>query len=190
MAWLRASVARFSDGSAHGRRRSLACAELAHVHTMGLFRLAAANPAAEPVLVLAEAMGLTGVRAAAVAAVARAYHPHTAAGATPETDRAVAELVECCGGTADERTAARICLLVQASAATAALRAAVQAHGSVEAALRLAPPVPHTRRIGQDGAELLLELGGDLAFGAGPHACPGRAHALALVAGQLGEDCP
>ncbi|GAA2792295.1 hypothetical protein [Crossiella cryophila] len=160
---------------------------------MGLFRLAAANPQVEPVLLLAEAMGLTGIRAETVATVARAYHPHTATGPGTDqaaADRAVAELVTCCGRRADERTAARICLLVQSAEATAALRAAAREHGSVQAALRLAPPVRHTRRISPDGAELLLELGGDLAFGAGAHACPGRTHALAMVAGLLGEDSP
>lgn len=157
---------------------------------MGLFRLATANPQAAPVAVLAGALGLTGVRPAAVAEVAAVYHPHTATGPSPAADAAVAELVACCGGVADERAAALICLLVQASAATLALREAARAHGSLGRALALSPPVPHTRRTTPEGAELLLELRGDLAFGAGAHACPGRDHALALVAGQLGWEHP
>jgi cytochrome P450 len=60
--------------------------------------------------------------------------------------------------------------------------------------LRDDPPVPATRRqalraatVGdvtmEAGEVVLVRLRGDLAFGAGPRRCPGRDHALALVAG-------
>jgi hypothetical protein len=129
--------------------------------------------------VLADALGLQ-VDPADVATVAAAYHPHTAV--PPAADAAVARLVTACGGTADERTAARIGLLVQACAATAALVHAARERGAgVEEALLADPPVRFTRR----GGALVDLASAGLPFGAGPHAFPGREHALALADGLL-----
>jgi cytochrome P450 len=254
--WLRATVARFSNGADHQRRRALAAAELARVDPAGLRRRAFDRSAAVlsaagarpielmaevarvvPVELLGDALGIPAT-AGDVATVAQAYHPHVAAG--PDTDRAVARLVEACGGVADEPTAARIGLLVQACDATAglignAVLAALRqgppgpaaagwgkpASGKADVAeavvaetLRHDPPVLSTRRLATAAARVngtylaagtLVELdltanrdpsaaaapGGigpdyaDLAFGAGAHACPGRAHALAIAAGVV-----
>lgn len=58
------------------------------------------------------------------------------------------------------------------------------------------PPVPATKRqalvattVGgitvEAGEVVQVRLSGDLAFGAGPHRCPGREHAFALIEGAL-----
>ncbi|TQM82966.1 2-methylisocitrate lyase-like PEP mutase family enzyme [Saccharothrix saharensis] len=163
VAWLRASVARFSEGADHVRRRAVAERVLGGVAPGSLRR------AGEPVAVLAEAMGLPRSVAADVALVASCYQPHVPVPA--EADAAVGRLVEVCGGAWDEETAGRIGVLVQASAATRALLAGVE------------PPVPVTRRVAPDGSVVEVELR-DAWFGAGRHACPGRAHASALVEGS------
>jgi hypothetical protein len=100
----------------------------------------------------------------------------------PGANEAVARLIEACGGTHDEDTAARIGVLVQAFAATAELvRTAAERGGdgedSVRAVLRDDPPVRFTRR----GGALVDLASAGLPFGAGPHACPGREHAIALA---------
>ncbi|WP_189227310.1 isocitrate lyase/PEP mutase family protein [Saccharothrix coeruleofusca] len=162
VAWLRAHVARFSEGEAHERRRALVLRELSTIDPAAL-----AKPG-DHVAALAEAMGLPRSVTSDVALVAACYQPHVPA--TPAADAAVARLVATCGGAWDETTANRIGLLVQARDATAAL-----IRGDT-------PPVPRTRRVAPDGS--LVEV--DLAarpFGAGRHACPGRAHALALAEG-------
>ncbi|WP_308258232.1 isocitrate lyase/PEP mutase family protein [Saccharothrix obliqua] len=164
VAWLRAHVARFSEGADHARRRALAEDLLAGVDTAALRRPGHA------VAKLAAELGLPRVVVGDVAAVARCYQPHTPV--TAEADAAVARLVEWCGGAWDEPTAARIGLLVQASAAMEAVVA-----GAV-------PPVPATRRVAPDGAVVEVPLTG-APFGAGRHACPGRAHAEALTAGAF-----
>lgn len=174
VAWLRSSVARFSSGAAHRRRRALAVAELEPVDPEVL-RLRAAERGDGPVEVLAEALGLPADVADDVAVVAKSYQPHTAI--TEEADRAVARLVEACGGVADEATANRVGLLVQACDATKALVANTVAG-------RTDPPVPLTRRVAPDGALVEVSLA-EVPFGIGPHACPGRAHALALAAGLV-----
>jgi hypothetical protein len=165
VAWLRASVARFSEGAAHVRRRALAEAELAAVDPEALRELASRRRSS-PVAVLAEALGLP-VAPEDVDVVARSYQPHAVI--TDEADEALARLVAACGGY-DEVTANRIGLLVQASAATAALVAGVH------------PPVPTTRRIAPDGALVEVDLTGS-PFGLGAHACPGERHALAIAEG-------
>ena len=174
VAWLRASVARFSSGAAHRRRRALAVAELENVDPEVL-RLRAAERGDGPVEVLAEALGLAGDVADDVAVVAKSYQPHTAV--TAAADRAVARLVEACGGVADEATANRIGLLVQACDAAKALVAHTVAG-------RTDPPVPLTRRVAPDGTLVEVSLA-EAPFGVGPHACPGRDHALALAAGLV-----
>jgi cytochrome P450 len=245
VAWLRAHVARFSEGAAHARRRALAVAELdridpAALHTAALARAAAlsAHPGlvAEvvPVAVLAESMGLVGDVVAEVAAVAKVYltggagadpavsraagpavspavspavgpaagqgrDPGAESGGDPfvdAADRAVEALVERFGGIADELTAARIGLLVQAFAATGGLiRATVERGTSVEQTERDASPVPGTRRVEPSGGAVVFldfaaanaEAGerAPLTFGLGRHRCPGRAHAMAIADGAV-----
>lgn len=174
VAWLRSSVARFSSGTAHQRRRALAVAELASVDPDNL-RRRAAERGGGPVEVLAEALGLRADVADDVAVVAKSYQPHTAI--TEEADQAVARLIKACGGVADEATANRIGLLIQACDATKALVANTVAG-------RTDPPVPLTRRVAPDGTLVEISLA-EAPFGIGPHACPGREHALALAAGLV-----
>lgn len=149
-------------------------AELASVDPGGL-RLRAAERGDGPVEVLAGALGLPADVADDVAVVAKSYQPHTTI--TEEADRAVARLVEACGGVADEATAGRIGLLVQACDATKALVANTVAG-------RTDPPVPLTRRVAPDGTLVEVSLA-EAPFGIGSHACPGREHALALAAGLV-----
>lgn len=162
MAWFRRAVARFSSGPDHHRRRALVEAELAAIDPDGL-RGPDSRPPAQR---LAAALGVTVPVTADIAAIAAAYHPHLPI--TPAAEAGVERLIEVFGGVADERTAARISLLVQAHVATEALLAG---HN---------PPVPSTRRLAPDGRVVDVDLTGT-PFGAGPHACPGRAHALALA---------
>jgi cytochrome P450 len=199
VAWLRASVARFSNGADHARRRALAVELLADVDPELLRDKAfvwtqriisevedvdvmavIARPV--PVGVLAEALGLPDV-SAEVALVAAAYHPHV----TPSdaAEAAMGRLIEACGGTSDEVAAARIGLLVQACDATAGLignaLSALLAGNPGE--LLADPPVLRTRRR-VDGEDVTVELTGT-PFGAGPRECPGPAHAIALATGVL-----
>jgi hypothetical protein len=203
VAWLRATVARFSRGEDHARRRGLAVRELAAVApevlrdkafrrtrellTDGVDVMAViARPV--PVGVLAEELGLSDV-SADVAIVAAAYHPHV----VPDMDAeaALGRLIDACGE-ADEFTAARIGLLIQACDATAglignAISPFLQGESSAEQVLREVlvtdPPVRVTRRrVG--GQDIVADLLGT-PFGAGAKECPGRTHALALAAGVL-----
>ncbi len=232
-AWLRATVARFSSGADHDRRRAATVAELAGVDPARLRRRAGVRTAAilapgghpadlvgpisctVPVAVLAGVLGCadsagpeigtSGERAGesgvtrAVADVAEAYLPRPDITVAEEAraDRAVAALVRLFGGVLDEATAMRISLLVQTRNATAALveRAAPDVRGAagagpveaaIDAVLRSDPPARSTRRMTATGAIVEVELAGpELAFGAGRHACPGRAQAIALAAGIL-----
>lgn len=222
MEWLRATVSRFSTGATHLRRRALAVGLLAEMDPQTLERdafdrtMATSAPLAEvartvPVEVLAEALAAPDVTADDVTVVARAYHPGTGSG--PTADAAVASLVRAFGGTGDEATAARIALLVQASAATAGLivNAARTAQrcpagtpiGALLAeTLRHDPPVLITRRIAVApalvgavefavGTPVHLDLAAGrerephLAFGAGPRRCPAGEHATRIAAGVL-----
>ena len=191
LAWLRATVSRFSNGEAHERRRALACGELARIDPGELRRRRA--PAGPPWTRSPPRSGCSVPVARHVAIAARAYHPHTAGNA--ETDRAVASLVDAFGGVPDESTAVRISLLVQACDATAALAEAAIAQAGdapandvVAVVLRYDPPVRTTRRV-IGGALVTLDLASardaHLPFGSGPRRCPGREHALALAAGAL-----
>jgi hypothetical protein len=165
VAWLRASVVRFSEGAVRVRRRALVEAELARVEPEALRELALRRRSGV-VEVLAEALGLV-VDPLDVEVVARSYQPHTAI--TGEADLALGRLVAACGGY-DEVTACRIGLLVQACVATANLVAGVR------------PPVATTRRLGPDGVVVEVDLT-DHPFGLGVHACPGERHALAIAEG-------
>jgi len=195
VAWLRASVARFSNGADHARRRSLAVDLLAEVEPEVLRRKASEAAGGDPRLVvvgvLAGELGLPVV-ASDVAAVAAAYHPHvTPSEDTTEAEAALGRLVAACGGTTDELVAARIGLLIQACEATAGLignavplvRAGKPPEEAVAEVLRADPPVSHTRRR-VAGEDVLVPLAGT-PFGAGPRECPGPAHAIALATGVL-----
>lgn len=180
--WLRATVSRFRNGAVHERRRALVAGLLAGVDPAAL----RAPYAGHPVARLARALGVPEPAVAAavddVRTVAAAYQPGNEqldAAADPAADRLVALF----GGVRDERTAAHIAVLVQACDATAALIERARAR-PVADVLRDDPPVPATRRRAPDGEIVLVSLHG-APFGAGPRACPGREHALALVEGAL-----
>ncbi|MGI5244114.1 hypothetical protein [Dactylosporangium sp. CA-139066] len=174
IAWLRSAVSRFCNGATHARRRALVEELLAGIDP-GELR---APYAGHPVSRLALALGVAAPVADDVRTAAAAYQTGDAA-----ADEAVERLVAAFGGAHDERTAARIALLVQACDATAALVERARAR-PVDEVLRDDPPVPATRRVAPDGEVVLVSLEG-APFGAGPRACPGREHALALVAGAL-----
>lgn len=156
-----------------------------------------------PVAVLAEALGAGDV-VADVLVLAPAYLPPAEPDA--RADAAVARLMRSLGGHADTATANRIGLLAQACAATAGLigNAAVRLLGAgadestddlVSTTLAVAQPAIATRRTATDavrehgydlapGDSVLVELAG-APFGAGAHACPGGAAAVALACGVL-----
>jgi hypothetical protein len=188
VAWLRATVGRFSTGEAHERRRALSVAILDAIPPESL-----RTGGTHPVATLARAMGVAEPVVELVRDAAQAYQPGT--GDEARADAAVDRLVALLGGY-DEPTAARIGVLVQACAATETLVERAR-HRPVEDVLRDDPPVPATKRqalasaavgdITVDAGEVVrVRLAGDLAFGAGPRRCPGRAHALALVEGAVG----
>ncbi|MFJ7212141.1 hypothetical protein [Amycolatopsis sp. NPDC098790] len=190
VAWLRASVSRFSNGPDHARRRALAVSALAEVDPEVLRRKAseaAGDSRLIVVGVLAGELGLAVVPSDVVA-VAAVYHPHVPSSA--EAEAALGRLVAACGGTG-ELAAARISLLIQACEATAGLignalplvRAGKPPEEAVAEVLRVDPPVAHTRRR-VDGEDVLVPLAGT-PFGAGPRECPGPAHAIALATGVL-----
>ena len=188
VAWLRATVCRFSEGEAHRRRRALAVAVLDTIAPRSLGR----HGSTHPVAALATEMGVREPVVDLVRDVAQAYQPGT--GDESRADRAVAPLVAVLGGDFDERTAARIGVLVQACQATTALIERAR-YRWVEDVLRDDPPVPATKRqarVRTTVGGLTVERGeivrvqlGDLAFGSGAHRCPGREHALALVDSAL-----
>jgi cytochrome P450 len=187
--WLRATVGRFSTGKIHERRRALAVAILDAIPLESL----RACGAMHPVAVLGRAIGADESVVELVRDAAQAYQPGT--GDEARADAAVDRLVEVFGGVFDEPTAARIGVLVQACEATMALIERAR-HRPVDDVLGDHPPVPATKRqalvtttVGgvtiEAGQVVRVCLAGDLAFGAGPRRCPGRAHALALVDGAL-----
>ena len=181
MPWLRATVSRFANGETHARRRALVEELLAAIDPADLREAARERTldravrdevdvrAYVPVAVLADALGARDVEAAVAATrvVAAAYHPHTSHSGA---DAALAQLLDLLGGGEPEVVAARVAILVQACEATAGL---VRGEDL---------PVPATRRVGPDGAIVLVDLAGR-PFGAGARRCPGEAHALALVEG-------
>ncbi|MGW4483127.1 hypothetical protein ACWEOE_04750 [Amycolatopsis sp. NPDC004368] len=147
--------------------------ELAKLPPQALSQAAAAQPHRTPAAILAQALGYD-IDPVDVAEVAKAYQPHFPQ--TAEADEACARLVRALGGP-DERTAAKVSILVQAEDATKALIEHTRA-GNPN------PPVPATRRW-VDGREVIVDLT-DYPFGAGPRACPGEAHARALAEGAVG----
>ncbi|MEX2981081.1 isocitrate lyase/phosphoenolpyruvate mutase family protein [Streptomyces sp. C36] len=212
VAWLRATVVRFSSGERHRRRRALVEAELDRLDPAALRRAAMEAPAGDVrlrvVRTLAEALEMPepGAVAEAVTVVAEAYF----GGTDPAADEAVAWLTahlaapEGADEARLEAAANRIGLLVQACAATAALvEAAAEGDVPLARALREASPVRAMRRVGAratriagreiaEGDVVLLDVAAahrahpvPLSFGAPPRVCPGRAHALALADGLL-----
>ncbi len=194
IAWLRASVARFSNGADHVRRRafavdllgSLDVELLRHRAFTRTCRIVADRDVVDvmaeiarpvPVGVLAEALDLPDV-SADVVPVAAAYHPHVTPGADAEA--ALARLIEVCGGPS-ELTAARIGLLVQACDATAGL-IGNELFASLTGKPAEQPVLATRRRV--DGSDVTVSLAGT-PFGAGPRACPGSRQAHALAAGVL-----
>jgi cytochrome P450 len=157
-----------------------------------------------PVRVLAEALDVADPEQATgqLAAVAAAFLPGMVDRGT--ADVSVARLAELLPAGPDEQVAARIGLLVQAYEATAGLIGNAVAAGTQAAVPRPAsdvvtqtvrsnPPVRFTRRVTPSGETIALDLtaarddpAGHLAFGSGPRACPGAAHARALAEGAVG----
>jgi hypothetical protein len=160
--WIRCMVPRFCEGEAHARRRGLAEQVIA--------RIGRPQRLSSPAAALLAAMGLPAGLERDVAAVALAYQPHVPV--PPEADAAADRLAAACGGRTEE-SAAKVCVLVQAHAATLALIARLQAGDDT-------PAVPTTRRVAPDGHDILVDLAA-APFGAGRHACPGQALALHLA---------
>lgn len=176
LSWLRATVSRFSAGPDHARRRAMIVARLATLDPAALRERA--RETGDATLTLAEALGASDPRAAAdaVAAIAPHYNPPRPPEASRAVDSAVARLIALLPPAPPEAAAQQIAILVQSHAATAAL---IAAGGALDP-----PPVPLTRRIAPSGELVEVDLTG-MPFGAGPRACPGAEHALALAAGVL-----
>ena len=194
MAWLRATVSRFSNGDGArappragrgaARRRSTRRelrARRARERRVPQPGLCKSTLAYVPVAVLADALGGERRRRRAdVRTVAAAYHPGTDA---PGADEALARCSRRCPPAEPEVAAQRVALLVQACEATAALvRGGLER--PLEDVLRDTPPVPATKRLAPDGEIVVVPLDGR-PFGAGPRRCPGEAHARALAAGVI-----
>jgi hypothetical protein len=211
--WLRATVPRFSSGATHTRRRALTAEIINRIppdalhgpeHPVTLLAramgvpgpvagLAGAVGVSESVVGLAGAVGVSESVVGLVGDVAQAYQPGT--GDASRADRAVERLVEIVGGAHDELTAARIGILVQACDATVTLAERTR-HRPLREVLRDDPPVRVTRRRAravttidgrrvEAGEVVLVELSGELAFGAGAHRCPGEALAVAAAVPSL-----
>ncbi|MBP2325644.1 cytochrome P450 [Kibdelosporangium banguiense] len=196
MAWLRASVARFTSGSEHARLRAIVEAELARLNPEELRAQAAesdVDPRYVPVAVLAAALGIADVEAAvtAVRAVAAAYQGVYEVA----PDSAVAHLVSALPDADPDVTANRIGILVQACDATAALIAAADGLTPIAELVMRRPPVRVTRRKALEDVRIgsVLIPAGTLVtldisaspFGGKTRLCPGRRHALALAAGSI-----
>jgi cytochrome P450 len=176
LSWLRATVSRFSAGPDHARRRAMIVARLATLDPAALRERA--RETGDATFTLAEALGASDARAAAdaVAAIAPHYNPPRPTEASRAVDAAVTSLLALLPSAPPEAAAQQIAILVQSHAATAAL---IAAGGKIDP-----PPVPISRRIAPTGELVEVDLTGQ-PFGAGPHACPGAEHALALAAGVL-----
>ncbi|MFG1866480.1 cytochrome P450 [Micromonospora arborensis] len=169
LAWLRASVSRFSTPQRHGERRAIVVDALGALDpdelrdeaarwTVAVLdragdRLDVMRELARPVplRVLAGCLGFAEPAAAgtAVAVVAAAYHPGVDLALARQADRAVATLLAVAPPAAPEVRANLIGLLVQACDATAGLIGAATHH--------LLPP--HSRLPGGAGtAEMLAEV--------------------------------
>jgi cytochrome P450 len=199
---LRAAMARFSDGEAHGPRRAAVDAALAGLDTDALRAAAAEAARRRPA---------GGASAVTTEVLARAFGAadHEVAGLVADVGRMVAVIFrgEPSGPAADEAVArvvdrfaghpagavAVASVLYQAHDATAGLVAALLA-GRERGGNRSSAGV-RTRRVAAAdadvggtpvaaGATVVLDLAAaDLEFGAGPHRCPGREVAEAIAAG-------
>ncbi|MEV1058613.1 cytochrome P450 [Micromonospora chalcea] len=155
LAWLRASVSRFSPPDRHAARRAVGVAALDTLDPRELRviaeqltgrildRAASADNGGDrvdvtgdlarrvPLVVLAERLGLADPAAAVaeVTAVAAAYHPGAGPAAVRRADRAVAALLAMSPPAPAEVTANQLGLLVQAADATAGLIVAAVRHG-------------------------------------------------------------
>ncbi|MCO1614731.1 MULTISPECIES: cytochrome P450 [Micromonospora] len=155
LAWLRASVSRFSPPDRHAARRAVGVAALDTLDPRELCvaaerltgrildRAATGDNGGDrvdvtgdlarrvPLVVLAERLGLADPAAAVaeVTAVAAAYHPGAEPAAVRRADRAVAALLAMSPPAPAEVTANRLGLLVQAADATAGLIVAAVRHG-------------------------------------------------------------
>ncbi|MEU5638654.1 isocitrate lyase/phosphoenolpyruvate mutase family protein [Streptomyces milbemycinicus] len=210
VAWLRATVARFSSGEPHRRRRALVEAELSRLEPASLWRAVAAGPGGEVrvrvVRALAEGLGMPepGAVAEAVTVVAGAYFGGADPAADEAADEAVARLVaRLAPAGADEAAleavANRIGLLVQACDATAALVESCAGAALAEAAggdvpparvLREDPPVRTMRRI---AARATRVAGREIAEGDVvllDLATAQRAHPVPLTFGAPPRVCP
>lgn len=213
--WLRRSVARFSDGAEHDRRRQHVTSLLNAVTPADVRRLSIERTDAVlddaggrpidlmarvarvvPIEVLVAALAIPPISVDAVAVIATAYQPGT--GPEEPADEAVVRLLGAFGGVPDEATAAKIALLVQTYDATAGLvgNAALTmlradedrpVDAIVAETLLYDPPVRMTRRLASDtGTVVEIDLAtSSLPFGSGPHQCPGSDHAAAIAAGIL-----
>jgi cytochrome P450 len=180
VAWLRGSVSRFTNGPEHARRReqveemlggldraALRADAAARTHTVlddaadGSVDVASALARPLPLAALAHALGLDGDPdevARAVAVIARAYPPGTAAEREPPADAAVAQLLAQLGGRS-ETVVTQLTLLVQTCDATAGLignSVTIGLHlpepppgidGLLAETLRHSPAVRNTRRM-------------------------------------------
>ena len=162
VAALRALVVRFCDGDAHDRRRDTTEAVIDEI--------ADAPFVDTPTRSLLTALGLPVELEDDVALVAAAYQPH--APQSTESDAAADRLLIACGGR-DERSAARVCVLVQAHAGATSWLGLLRTGSD-------AAPVPVTRRIGPEGVEVEVVLD-DAWFGRGAHQCPGEELARRLT---------
>ncbi|MGH9170304.1 MAG: cytochrome P450 [Acidimicrobiales bacterium] len=144
IAWLRASVSRFTNGAAHQHRRGLAVQELAHLDPADLYHIArrrsretivASGGAGTrvdvmaglarhvPVASMAELLGSANAAevADAVIVAAAAYFPGAGREQQQRGDTATAQLVEMFSPLEPEVIVARIALMIQACDATAGL---------------------------------------------------------------------
>ena len=181
IAWLRATVARFSSGPDHTRRRALTVDQLSTIDISTVRKTAQASTAdilaphgtspvdlmrtvarTLPTELLGAALNLPATPTA-VAAISRAY---PTGAADPAADTAVQDLIT---GLADETIAARIGLLAQTYDATAGLigNAAFvmlrdQLRDPAEAilaeTLRHTPPVRATKRVTSTGDSIEINL--------------------------------
>jgi cytochrome P450 len=216
LGWLRARVSRFSSGETHAQRRRALEERLAELDPATLRRRARTATLERdgdwtgvPTQVLAAALGVP----APVPAVAAAAAGYLSGAETPETDAAVAELIETSGDGPSAIT--DLTLLLQAHAAVEGLIANALTHdgdagveGLLRETLRHDPPLRAMRRVDRaTGEEVLIDLVAAnrdpavfadperfdasrdespyLTFGHGARPCPASAHALALAAGVL-----
>lgn len=206
---LRAAMARFADSTLHAPRRASVESAVAHTDVEVLMEVARTTTRAllgepsidavvlareVPTLALAAALGLVRVEVADVEAIAAVIG--RGATVTAAADAATERLLAMAAPHASGAVAA-VSLLYQCLDATAAL-VLTTLHAAASGAARV-PAVPRTRRIAMTGRtfcaltvvpgdELVVELGEvGLEFGAGPHQCPGRAIAEAIVATMCDE---